>query len=120
MAEKSGVFKGLEKHAEERRRKLEAQRLASSVYDVDDEIPVRSKKNRGDDDDEDYSSSDHKENGEAETNKKEKKPKSVKKPKITVAEAAAKIDANDLIGFLSSVSVSDFVSLSDFFFLVIG
>lgn len=106
VTEKNSVFKGLEKHAEERRRKLEAQRAASAVYDDDDGIPVRSKKNRGedDDDDDDYASSDAKENNAAEANKKEK-PKKAKKPKITVAEAAAKIDANDLAAFLSSVSV---------------
>ncbi|KAL8463660.1 hypothetical protein ACS0TY_034349 [Phlomoides rotata] len=103
LTDNNSIFKGLEKHAEERRRKLEAQRV---VYDVDDEIPVRSKKNRGEDEDEDYSSSDPKESDEADANKKEKKPKNVKKPKITVAEAAAKIDANDLIAFLSSVSES--------------
>ncbi|KAL8471048.1 hypothetical protein ACS0TY_033572 [Phlomoides rotata] len=107
--ENNGVFKGLEKHAEERRRKLEAQRADSSVYDLDDGIPVRSNKNRGndddDDDDDDYASSDPKENNAAQAIKKEKKPK-VKKPKITVAEAAAKIDANDLAAFLSNISES--------------
>ncbi|KAI3453143.1 hypothetical protein Pfo_009806 [Paulownia fortunei] len=102
--EKNSVFKGLEKHAEERRRKLEAQR-AAAVYDDDDEIQVRSKKNRGDEDDDDVSSDADVRNDVAEVNKKEK-PKKVKKPKVTVAEAAAKIDADDLAAFLSSVSES--------------
>ncbi|KAI3466970.1 hypothetical protein Pfo_023633 [Paulownia fortunei] len=105
VTEKNSVFMGLEKHAEERRRKLEAQRATAAVYDDDDQIPVRSKKNRGEDDDDDYASSDAKENNPAEANKKEK-PKKLKKPKVTVAEAAAKIDANDLAAFLSSVSES--------------
>ncbi|KAK4430316.1 hypothetical protein Salat_1332300 [Sesamum alatum] len=103
----SSVFKGLEKHAEERRTKLEAHRAASaSLYDdLHDEIPARLKRNSGEGDDDDYPSSDAKENNAAEANKKEK-PKKVKKPKVTVAEAAAKIDANDLAAFLSTVSES--------------
>ncbi|KAL0326880.1 UNVERIFIED_CONTAM: hypothetical protein Sangu_1766000 [Sesamum angustifolium] len=105
LPEKTGVFKGLEKHAEERRRKLEAQR-AAAVYDDEDEIPRRSKINRGgDEDDEDASSDADVKNNVAEVNKKEK-TKKAKKPKVTVAEAAAKIDADDLAAFLSSVSES--------------
>ncbi|KAK6134179.1 hypothetical protein DH2020_032069 [Rehmannia glutinosa] len=104
-ADRNSVFKGLEKHAEERRRKLEAQRAATGIYDDADEVPLRSKKNRGEDDEGDYASSDAKENNPAEANKKDK-PKKVKKPKVTVGEAAAKIDANDLVAFLSSVSES--------------
>ncbi|GER37358.1 hypothetical protein STAS_13760 [Striga asiatica] len=106
-SDKDSVFKGLEKHAEERRRKLEAQRAAAADYDDDDQIQVRSRKNRADDDDyeDDYGSSDAKENNLAEVNKT-KKPKKVKKPKVSVAEAATKIDADDLDTFLSSVSES--------------
>ncbi|PIN21749.1 hypothetical protein CDL12_05559 [Handroanthus impetiginosus] len=104
ITDNNGVFKSLEKHAEERRRKLEAQRAATSIYE-DEEVPVRSRKNRAEDDDDDYPSSDAKENNATEANKKEK-PKKVKKPKVTVAEAAAKIDANDLLSFLSNVSES--------------
>ncbi|CAA0831236.1 Protein of unknown function DUF2359-transmembrane [Striga hermonthica] len=106
-SDKDSVFKGLEKHAEERRRKLEAQRAAATDYDDDDQIQVRSRRNRGDEDDyeDDYGSGDSKENNLAEVNKK-KKPKKVKKPKISVAEAAAKIDTDDLDTFLSSVSES--------------
>ncbi|KAK6122258.1 hypothetical protein DH2020_043991 [Rehmannia glutinosa] len=105
IPEKNSVFKGLEKHAEERRRKLEAQR-ASAIYDDDDEIQGRPRKNRGGDEDDDYLSSDADvKNNVAEVTKKEK-PKKVKTPKVTVAEAAAKIDADDLAAFLSSVSES--------------
>ncbi|CAA0817166.1 Protein of unknown function DUF2359-transmembrane [Striga hermonthica] len=106
-SDKDIVFKGLEKHAEERRRKLESQRAAAPVYDDDDRIQVRSRRNRGEDDylEDDYGSGDAKENNPAEANKKEK-PKKVKKPKVSLAEAAAKIDADDLAAFLSSVSES--------------
>lgn len=104
VTDKNSAFKGLEKHAEERRRKLDAQRASAALYDDDDQIPARSKKDWAEDDDDDYPSSDAKENNAADANKKEK-PKKVKKPKVTVAEAAAKIDADDLAAFLSSVSV---------------
>ncbi|XP_073280422.1 uncharacterized protein [Primulina huaijiensis] len=104
-AEKNGVFIILEKHAAERRRKLEAQRASAAIYD--DEIPVRSRKKWGDEEDGDVSSDadvDAKENNAAEAYKE--KPKKVKKPKVTVAEAAAKIDDSDLASFLSGVSES--------------
>ncbi|GER48778.1 hypothetical protein STAS_25965 [Striga asiatica] len=106
-SDKGSVFMGLEKHAEERRRKLEAQRAAAAVFDDDDQIKVRSSRNRSEDDDfeDHYGSGDAKENNPAEANKKEK-PKKVKKPKVTVAEASSKIDADDLAAFLSSVSES--------------
>ncbi|KZV35627.1 hypothetical protein F511_19024 [Dorcoceras hygrometricum] len=106
-AEKNGVFSSLEKHAAERRRKLEAQRASQAVYD-DDDIPLRSRKKWGDEDDEDVSSDadiDSKENNAAESNMKEK-PKKFKKPKVTVAEAAGKIDDSDLASFLSGISES--------------
>lgn len=104
-AQKNSVFNSLEKHAAERRRKLEAQRASASFSD--DEIPVRSRKKWGDEDDGDISSGadvDSKENNGAEANKKEK-TKKVKKPKVTVLEVAAKIDDSDLASFLSGVSV---------------
>ncbi|KAL3654498.1 hypothetical protein CASFOL_004179 [Castilleja foliolosa] len=101
-ADKNSVFKGLEQHAEERRQKLEAQRAASALYDDDDQTQVRSRKNLREDEEDDYGSSDAKENNPAEANKKEKP----KKVRVTVAEAASKIDADDLAVFLSSVSES--------------
>lgn len=103
LPDRSSVFKGLEKQSEERRRKLEAQR-ASAVYDDDDEIPRRSKNYRGEDEDDDYVSSDADVKTNAAKVNKEK-PKKVKKPKVSVAEAAAKIDADDLTAFLANVSV---------------
>ncbi|KAL9166634.1 hypothetical protein ABFS82_05G042800 [Erythranthe guttata] len=103
--EKSSVFKGLEKHAEERRRQLEAQRAAAAYDDDDDEIPRRSRINRGGDDDDDDVSSDADVKGNVAKVVKEK-PKKVKKPKVSVPEAAAKIDADDLTAFLANVSES--------------
>ncbi|XP_075505707.1 uncharacterized protein LOC142542771 [Primulina tabacum] len=108
LPERGSVFKGLEKHSEERRRKLDAQRAAASIYDDDDKLPLRSRKDfGGDEDDEENSDTDinSKENNAAEANKKEKLKK-LKKPKVTVAEAAAKIDDSDLAAFLSDISGS--------------
>ncbi|KAG6407764.1 hypothetical protein SASPL_130761 [Salvia splendens] len=102
--DKNSVFKGLEKHAEDRRRKLEAQR-AAAVYD-DDVDNERSRNNRRRDGDDDDLSSDADVKSNAVEVKKKEKQKKAKKPKVTVAEAAAKIDADDLVAFLSSVSES--------------
>ncbi|XP_051148403.1 uncharacterized protein LOC127263434 [Andrographis paniculata] len=112
LPDNNGVFKGLEKHAEERRRKLEAQRVAV-VYADDDAIPVRSRKNRGEDVDSDDESTD----GDVKTNavdvNKTEKPKKVKKPKITVSEAAAKIDVDNLAAFLSSITLDSYEGQQD-------
>ncbi|GFP83533.1 hypothetical protein PHJA_000496700 [Phtheirospermum japonicum] len=105
-SENNSVFKGLEKHSEERRRQLAAQRASATYNDEDDEIHGRPRRNRGGDEDDGYLSSDADvKHNAADVNKKEK-PKKVKKPKVTVAEAAAKIDADDLAAFLSSISES--------------
>lgn len=93
------VFRSIEQHSEERRRKiLEAQRFAaaaavqnSAVVDDGDE---------GSDDAEDAPA----ENGGGEV--KKSKPKKPKKPKVTVPEAASTIDASDLSAFLADISVS--------------
>ncbi|KAI3763756.1 hypothetical protein L2E82_13753 [Cichorium intybus] len=97
------VFTAIEKKSEERRKVIEAQRLA-----IDDPAPaVKSsrKKNYSD-----YEDSDEEvvANGVAEDNavEKQKKPKKIKKPKVTIAEAAAKIDADDLASFLLEVTTS--------------
>ncbi|XP_042011257.1 transmembrane protein 214-A-like [Salvia splendens] len=102
--DKNSVFKGLEKHAEDRRRKLEAQRAAAVYDDSDDNERSRNNHRRGEEDDDLSSDADVKSNA-VEVKKKEKQKKA-KKPKVTVAEAAAKIDADDLVAFLSSVSES--------------
>ncbi|PSR91062.1 Transmembrane protein [Actinidia chinensis var. chinensis] len=96
------VFRSLEKHSEERRRRLEAQRAVIAAQSDD---PVRSKL-RSDDEDDDSDA--EAVNGVVESGGDEKKvkPKKVKKPKVTVAEAAAKIDAADLADFLVEVTAS--------------
>lgn len=98
------VFRSLELQSEDRRRRiLEAQREADAGFD---DAPVRSKQrsrdNDEDEDDEDVERS--AENGKAEEAKKVKQKKP-KQPKVTLAEAAAKIDAADLEAFLADISV---------------
>ncbi|KAK7283992.1 hypothetical protein RIF29_13743 [Crotalaria pallida] len=100
------VFRSLELHSEDRRRRiLEARRAADAEFD--DDAPLRSKqRRRGEyDDDEDDEVDRDAENGKAEEAKKVK-VKKPKKPKVTVAEAAAKIDAADLGAFLVDISGS--------------
>lgn len=95
------VFSSLEKHSEERRGRLEAQRAAIALQS---DLPVRSKLRSDDEgDDSDFEgASEVVENGAA--NEKKAKVKKPKKPKVTVAEAAAQIDAADLAAFLVEVS----------------
>ncbi|KAF8389989.1 hypothetical protein HHK36_024509 [Tetracentron sinense] len=103
--DKSGVFRSLEQQSDERRRRaLEAQKAAAAAAAAD--VPVRRSKHQSDndEDDTDVEISGGVENGIAEEKKpKQKKPK---KPKVTVAEAASKIDDSDLAAFLADVSVS--------------
>lgn len=97
------VFLSLEQDSADRRRRiLEAQRSAA----VDSDVVSRSKHRINDDDD----SSDGEgervaENGKAEESKKVK-AKKPKKPKVTVSDAAAKIDADDLSAFLADITAS--------------
>ncbi|XP_009781515.1 uncharacterized protein [Nicotiana sylvestris] len=100
------VFQSLEKHSDERRKRIAEQTAA--MYGVDD-APVRlGLKHRSDDENEDSDAEGGRrgaENGAVEEKKKEK-VKKPKKPKVTVAEAAVKIDAADLAAFLADVTVS--------------
>ena len=98
-----GVFRPIELHSEERRRRvMEAQSAAVSG----DGAPGGSKRN-SDDDDEDNSDAEVAgaavENGEV----KKVKQKKPKKPKVTVAEAASKMDAGELGAFLADITVRD-------------
>jgi len=102
----NNVFRSLELQSEDRRRKiLESQSATADAAAVVD-TRSRSKHHHRSDDEDDYESDDagvSKENAKAEEKKvKQKKPK---KPKVTVADAAAKIDAADLAAFLSDISV---------------
>ncbi|KAJ4973602.1 hypothetical protein NE237_006776 [Protea cynaroides] len=101
--DKSNVFQSLEQKAEERRRALEAQKAAAAAAAT---VAVPRSKHHSDDDgdDSDVEVSGGVENGTAEANKpKQKKPK---KPKVTVADAASKIDASHLNAYLIDVTAS--------------
>ncbi|CAN1311598.1 Transmembrane protein 214-A [Linum perenne] len=86
VGEKGNVFRSLEEQSEERRRRiLEAERSAIAASTAN--AAAGRSRDRSDDDDD----------------VKQKKPK---KPKITVSEAAAKIDESDLAAFLLDISAS--------------
>ncbi|XP_059307352.1 uncharacterized protein LOC132058937 [Lycium ferocissimum] len=90
------VFRSIEQHAEERRKRIvESKRL----YEEGESNAVTN--DNGDEND-----SDAAENNAGVVEKKKSKPKKVKKPKVTVAEAAAKIDNSDLAVFLVDISAS--------------
>ncbi|KAF9674009.1 hypothetical protein SADUNF_Sadunf10G0083200 [Salix dunnii] len=104
----NNVFRSLELQSEDRRRKiLESQRAAADAAAIVDTRSRSRHHHRSDEEDDDYDSDDagvSKENVKAEVKKvKQKKPK---KPKVTVVDAAAKIDAGDLAAFLSDISGS--------------
>ncbi|KAK8579547.1 hypothetical protein V6N13_142740 [Hibiscus sabdariffa] len=90
------VFHSLEKQSEDRRlRILEAQR---AYIDVDANANMKAKHNRSDHDDDDSSDMEGvKPDGKLAEEKKVKQ----KKPKVTVAEAAAKIDPAVLSAYLA-------------------
>nr|XP_029121413.1 uncharacterized protein LOC105048428 isoform X2 [Elaeis guineensis] len=103
----SHVFASVEQKALERRRALESATAVAVVAEAGTTAP-RSRPAAATSDDEDDDSGAEasrggQENGEAAKKVKQKKPK---KPKVTVQEAASKIDAGDLGAFLVEVSVS--------------
>ncbi|KAK1419866.1 hypothetical protein QVD17_29266 [Tagetes erecta] len=102
------VFTSIDKKSEERRKVIEAERLANlAMYDP--APPVRSVKKKNsysDYDDSDEEVVVNSVNGNGGIEEKKTKPKKVKKPKVTVQEEAAKIDAADLASFLSDVTAS--------------
>lgn len=102
-----GVFDAVEKRSQERHRALQ-QQLASRAADLDDaRIAAATGGAYSDDEDSDEAAAPRQE-GEL---KKPKKPK-VKKPKVTVAEAAALIDAENLAAHLVEISVTPRQNLS--------
>lgn len=97
------VFRPIEQHSEERRRRaLEAQMAADAVAESAVAGSKRHSDEEGDSDDEEASAAQNGVGGEP----KKVKVKKPKKPKVTVAEAASKIDAADLGAFLADVTVS--------------
>ncbi|KAG2587224.1 hypothetical protein PVAP13_5NG126100 [Panicum virgatum] len=96
---KAGVFDAVEKRSQERHRALQ-QQLAARAADLDD-ARIAAAAGYSDDEDSDEAAAPRQE-GEP---KKPKKPK-VKKPKVTVTEAAALIDAENLAAHLIDISGS--------------
>ncbi|KAJ8556415.1 hypothetical protein K7X08_029806 [Anisodus acutangulus] len=95
------VFKSLEKQSDERHK-----RIAAQTYALDD-APVRSAlKHLSDGEDEDRDAEGAARGAPDNGEKKKEKVKKPKKPKVTVAEAAVKIDAADLAAFLTDITVS--------------
>lgn len=100
--ESSGdVFRSIEQHAVERRKRIvESQKLYEAASG---ESSAVIDKNEQDSDAEDAAGGAVENDGVVE---KKSKPKKVKKPKVTVAEAASKIDNSDLVVFLVDISTS--------------
>lgn len=107
LAGADNVFRSLEQQSVDRRRRiLEAQRMANDA--ISSGTPVRSKDRSDDEGNEDSDDAEvGGENGKHEEGKKVKQ-KRPKKPKVTVSEAAAKIDRDDLSAFLLDITVSSF------------
>lgn len=96
------VFRSIELQAEERRRRALAQKALEEAAEAQ---PVARSKRHSDDESDGEVSNDAVENGGGEEVKKVKRKKP-KKPKVTVTEAASKIDASELAAFLVDVSAS--------------
>ncbi|CAN6451774.1 unnamed protein product [Victoria cruziana] len=96
------VFRSVEQHAEERRRRVaEAQRAAIAAAAT--EIVVkRPSGSRSSDEGDDSEVENSHPNGDVE--EKKPKQKKQKKPRVTIPEAASKIDAGDLSAFLAEIS----------------
>lgn len=90
----SDVFRAIEEHSEERRRRMSVPQVATPV------TGEGSKRHSDEDDDSDAEVS------AAVVEVKKVKQKKPKKPKVTVSEAAARIDAGDLGAFLVDITGS--------------
>ncbi|MCL7032529.1 hypothetical protein MKW94_012556 [Papaver nudicaule] len=99
---KSNVFRSVELHADDRRRRITEAQKANNV----EVVPRSRNKHRGSDDDDYESDEEGVENGGDNVEEKKPKVKKIKKPKVTVQEAASKIDASDLAAFLVDVTAS--------------
>lgn len=95
------IFQSLELHAEERRKRAEEQRAAAasalSVGQTNGKIGAS---------DEDSEEEAPNQSGAVDGEEKKVKQKKPKKPKVTVAEAAAKIDPSNLADFLVEITGS--------------
>lgn len=96
--DENSVFKSIEQHAEERpKRIIESQKIYEGAVSGGESSIVIDDGENGDA---------AGESGGGVVEEKKSKPKKAKKPKVTVAEAAAKIDNSDLAVFLVDISVS--------------
>ena len=103
------VFRSLEEQAEDRRRRILAAKMAVSDSDEDESRSKRRSNGYGFDDSEDEIAATKEEENvkaEEEAKKKKAKAKKEKKPKVSLPEAAAKIDPSNLEAFLIEASVS--------------
>lgn len=95
------IFQSLELHGEERRKRAEEQRAAAasalSAGESNGKIAAS---------DEDSEEEAANQSGAANGEEKKVKQKKPKKPKVTVAEAAAKIDPSNLADFLAEITAS--------------
>lgn len=102
----SNVFSSIDQHSEDRLRRAKEAAAAAAAAAAAIQSAVRSKQHSDDDDDSGAENSGGAvENWGAEEAKKVK-PKKPKKPKVSVGEAASKMDADDLAAFLLDISVS--------------
>lgn len=104
--DRSHVFASVEQKALERRRALESASTVVAAAEAGTAAPRSRTAAAASDDEDDDSGAEaprgEQENGEAAKKVKQKKPK---QPKVTVQDAASKIDAGDLGAFLVEVSV---------------
>ncbi|KAI3781207.1 hypothetical protein L2E82_11214 [Cichorium intybus] len=101
------VFRSIDQQAEDRRRRLvESQKAAAAAIDAAavDDASIRVAGNDGEEDGSDVENLAGVESGKRDV--KKNKPKKLKKPKVTVAEAASKINDSDLAVFLADITES--------------
>lgn len=101
------VFRSIEQQSEDRRRRVvESQKAAAAAIDAAaaDGAPIRGAGNDGEEDGSDVENLAGVESGKGDV--KKSKPKKLKKPKVTVAEAASKINDSDLAVFLADITES--------------
>lgn len=109
VANGDNVFRSLEEQAEDRRKRILAAKMAA--VDVEDE-PNGSRSYGFDDSDDEIAAArneeEEKKKKAEEEAKKKTKAKKEKKPKVSLPEAAEKIDPSNLEAFLIEASVSAF------------
>lgn len=98
------VFRSIEQHSEERRRRATEARMAADAV-ADFAVAGSKRHSDGDDGDDSDDEVSAVQNGGGDEVKKAK-VKKPKKPKVTVAEAASKMNAVDLEVFLADITVS--------------